>query len=241
MNLRLLPVACALAVLAAAPSASASHQDDHPPRGITTQGNAVVATPHDLAAFTFSASVRRSTPSAAQRVASRRLARVISAVRRAGVAADDVQTGSIRLSRLTRRTPSRRIRVIGYRASQSINVTVRDLPRAGAIVDIAVRAGATGVSGPRFDISNRAAVYREALRLALRDAREKAQALAQEAGVTLGRVTHVVEGGDAEPSNFLNASAPESAAGGSTGRVPTPVRPGNEEIGALVLVTFETA
>ena len=239
MTLRLAMIAILVALAAPSP-ASATHQDDHPAQGITTQGAANLTAPHDIAHFTFGATAQRRTPSVAQRAASRRLTRVISAVRRAGIAPADVRTGSIRLSRVTRRARSGRRRVIGYRASQSISVTVRDLRAAGGVVDTAVDAGATSVSGPRFDVSNRAAVYREALRLALRDAREKAQTLAQEAGVTLGRVTHVVESGEVEEvmGNFLAAAGERTA--GQSDSVPTPVRPGNEEIGARVLVTFET-
>jgi uncharacterized protein YggE len=238
MRLRLLAAAIALA----APSPALANHEDGASHGITTQGAALVTAKHDLARFTFGASARRSTPSAAQSAASARLTRVILAVRRAGVAPDDVRTGSIRLVRQTRRLRGGRVRVLGYRSSQTVRVTVRDLGLTSTVVDAAVKAGATSVSGPDFGISNRAEIYRQALRLALRDARAKAQALAEEAGVTLGRVIAVVENGEVEPSraNAL-AGAPSGASGGSDEeQVATPVRPGTESIGAFVSVTFET-
>ena len=237
---RLAVAAAAVVAAGAAPApALATHEDDAQHRGITTRGAAVVTAPHDLARITFGVSMRRATPARAQAAASARLARVISAVRRAGVPAEEVRTGSIRLYRVTRRAPGGRIRTLGFRSAQSVRVTVRDLPRTSTVLDAGIRAGATSVSGPRFDISDRAGVYRQALRAALRDAREKAQALAEEAGVTLGRAVTVVEGGDVEPSgSFLSAAAAEDEA--ASGRTSTPVRPGNEQIGATVSVTFET-
>jgi uncharacterized protein YggE len=238
------PLTAVLAALAlTAPSPALANHEDGAPHGITTQGAAILTAKHDIARFTFGASVRRSTPSAAQSAASARLTRVISVVRRAGVAPADVRTGSIRLFRQTRRLPGGRVRVLGYRSSQSIRVTVRDLGLTSTVVDAAVKAGATSVSGPDFGISNRAEVYRQALRVALRDARAKAQARAEEAGVNLGRVIAVVENGNVEPTTAASEGrvvGDFDSGASSDDSVPTPVRPGTESIGAFVSVTFET-
>jgi uncharacterized protein len=101
--------------------------------------------------------------------------------------------------------------------------------RAGAIVDLAVASGATNASGPSFDVSDREALYRDALRLAVTEARKKAEAIAGAGGVSVGDVTRVVEAGAEGPTMYL-ATAERAQS--------TPVEPGQEEIQATLTVTF---
>ena len=191
MSARAAVLALTAALVVAVPAAA---QDVTPP-GITTSAEAAVSAPQDIAAFTFAVRAVRTRPSSAQSVASRRMARVISAVRRAGVAAEDVVTETVILSRIRRRLRPKGRFVTRYRALQSVRVTIREISRTGPVVDAAARAGTTDFFGPEFDVSNREELYQQALRLALRRARAKAQVLAEEAGLTLGPATRIVEGG----------------------------------------------
>jgi uncharacterized protein YggE len=86
------------------------------------------------------------------------------------------------------------------------------------------------VYGPSLSRSDQAAVYRSALRAAYADARAKAQALAEAAGVTLGAMTATVEGG--------GASMPMPLAAGRAEDAKAAVEPGTQEIQASVAVTF---
>src|SRR5919108_16143 len=83
--------------------------------------------------------------------------------------------------------------VVGYSANGSVVATVRRLARAGAVVDAAVAAGANETSGPQFDRSSRSELKQKALREAFADARAKAEALAGEAGASLGEVRRIEE------------------------------------------------
>lgn len=239
MPARLAAFMLLLAALAA--PAPAAAQEGGPPNGITTSAEAVVSAPQDIAQFVFGVTAERPRPSAAQALASRRMARVIAAVRARGVAAADVTTNQITLRRITRRVGRRDRRIVRYQARQSVRATVRDIARAGAVVDAAARAGASDLFGPEFDVSNRDELYQQALRLALRRARAKAQVLAEEAGLTLGRAIRIVEGGLEQFSGDH-----EGAAGGGSGELapgssPTSVRAGRESVPASVIVTYETA
>jgi uncharacterized protein len=110
-----------------------------------------------------------------------------------------------------------------------VSVRVRNLDRAGPVVDAAVGAGANQVYGPSLTRSDQEAVYRGALKAAYADARAKAQALADAAGVTLGAMTSTVEGG---------ASAPMPLAAGRAEDAKATIEPGTQEIQASVSVTF---
>ncbi len=119
----------------------------------------------------------------------------------------------------------------GFTAQNSVSATVRNVARAGAVIDAAVAAGANQVSGPSLTHANPAALYRQALRAAVAEARLSAQALAAASNLTLGAVTAVVEGGSAPMPLFAASKAADEA--GST-----PIEPGQQEVTASVSVTF---
>src|SRR5262245_57819961 len=82
----------------------------------------------------------------------------------------------------------------GFVARNSLEVRIDDISKAGEIADAAVQAGATSIDGIRFDLKNRAAVEREAIRLAVADARARAEAAAAGAGRTLDRILKIEDG-----------------------------------------------
>ena len=196
------------------------------------QSSTLVA--NDAARVTLGVSATRRTAAAALQAASRQMQRVIGSARAAGVAPADIRTQNISVNKLVTRLKGGRTRNRGYRATQSIRVTVRAIAQTGRLVDRAVGAGATQVSGPDFFISNTARSYREALGLAFDDAHAKAQLLAGRAGATLGPVLSIDEGVTAE------SVGPAGQAGAAADGAPvTPVQPGQSRLDATVTVVFE--
>jgi uncharacterized protein len=218
----------ALAALAGVgrPEAAQGQEAAGPQRSVTALGTASVAAVPDRAHFSFG--VQAQARSAAQALAATdaQLTRVVAAVRQAGVAAPDIQTEQISL---TTRTSEDGGEVVGYTAIGSIAVRVRNLDRAGAIVDAAVGAGANQVYGPSLTRSDQEALYRNALRAAYADARAKAQVLADAAGVRLGELIVAVEGGGNAPMPLGARSAEDAQA---------TIEPGTQELQATVTVTF---
>ncbi|HEX8066103.1 MAG TPA: SIMPL domain-containing protein [Thermoleophilaceae bacterium] len=230
--------AAAVAILGAiAAPASAVAQSSAEPRSIVVVGTAVAQAPNDTAALDFRVEARSRTASGALANNAVRLQRVIDAIVGLGVARADVQTSNVSLRRYVRRVGKRRRKVTrGYLAVNAVSVTVRRIDTAGAVVDAAVRAGATGVSGVDFSTSKRDELYRQALADAYSDARSKAERLAQQSGVALGAPHTIVEGFeelgfDDEGRSQAGFSAPE-------GTVTTPIEPGTATIEATVTVRF---
>ena len=86
------------------------------------------------------------------------------------------------------------------------------------MIDAAVDAGANQVNGPTMSVADQGALYRQALKAAVADARLSAETLAAAAGRSLGKVTSVVEGGGATPvPMFEKAAAADSADAGRGG------------------------
>jgi uncharacterized protein YggE len=118
-------------------------------------------------------------------------------------------------------------------ARNTIEVRVDDLDRAGDVIDLSVQTGATSVSGVRFDLKNRDAQEREALRMAVADARARADAAVSGAGVSIDRVIRIEEQRDTYyPPQPRLAMMREEAQSPQT-----PIAPGQIEIRARVTLT----
>jgi uncharacterized protein YggE len=122
----------------------------------------------------------------------------------------------------------------GYVARNTIEVRVDDTTRVGELLELAVGSGATSVSGLRFDLKDRARLEREALRLAVSDARGKAEAAAAGAGRALDRVIRIDEQGASMPvpMPMMRAMAQDAVSSDAP-----PIAAGQIDIRAAVTVT----
>jgi uncharacterized protein len=186
---------------------------------ITVTGNGSIETVPDRATFSFTVTTNADTA----RAALGRNGATADAVA-AALAGAKVQTSDVMLQP---RFDDAGTTVLGYTASTTVTA-VMDLAKAGALVDAAVDAGANGVSGPSWSRSDRDALYRQALQAAVTDAKAKAQALADGAGLALGTVTAMTEGGGGvEPLPYASADAGIAK-----------LEPGTQTVDASVTVTF---
>jgi hypothetical protein len=198
-------------------------------RSIVVMGHGSVSTVPDRAQLSFGVSSSAKTASAALRANAAEMTKVIAAVKAQGIPATDIRTEFVSLSP---RYSASGEEVVGYTASNSVSVTVRNLAKAGGLIDAAVEAGANQVNGPNLVRSDASALYRLALRAAISNARAKAQAIAKASGLTLRRITGVTESGGPSP-----VSEPAKA-----GVAPsTPIEPGTQFVEASVTVTFSAA
>ena len=198
-----------------------------PTGGITVTGTGTITSVPDEATFTVGVQTQGSTAREALASNSEQMRRVIGAVRSAGVSKDDIQTQDVSVSA----NYSDGNQIDGYSASNSVLVTIRDLSRAGKVLDAASNAGANQVYGPSLSRSDQDALERKALRDAVGEARTKAEVLAKAAGVSLGGVTAITEGssGGAEPYYATDLRMAKADA---------PIEPGTQDIQASVTVTF---
>ena len=224
----LLAVGVAFAGVGRPESAQGSSPDT---RSVTVTGSGIVKAIPNEAAFTFGVSSTAATAQAAIAANAGKAHRVIAALRAAGVAKADLRTQDVSISRHWDENG----REDGFTAHNGVQVTVRALARAGAVVDAAVAAGATETSGPTPDRGDRDELYRGALKAAFAEARAKAATLAGEADASLGRVTRIEESSQGGPPPMPVYDRMALA------KEPTPVEPGTEEVQATVTVTFSLA
>ena len=139
---------------------------------IVVTGDGSVATVPDRASVSFGVSSDAKTASAALHANAADMTKVIAALKAQGIAAADIKTDLVSLSS---RYSSSGDAVIGYTATNSVTATLRSLAKVGPVIDAAVDAGANQVSGPNLVRSDATAIYRQALRAAISNARGKAR------------------------------------------------------------------
>lgn len=202
--------------------------DDDERRTVTASGTHERMVAPEVATARLGVTARRPEAQAAAEAASRTLRDMVAAVRDVGV--DELQTEPVRLRRAPGRGGDAPAAERPYVARQTISVRLRDLDRVAAVIDAAVRAGATDVAGPSFELADPREARRQALAAAVADARANAGRIADVAGVGLGRPLHIEErgGGGPQPTAVQRDSAAAS----------TPVVPGPIAVEAGVTVTF---
>ena len=192
----------------------------------------------DIATVRLGVAIVRPTASDAREAAAATMSALLEAVGAAGVGRRDIRTTLVDLSPVTDYSPERGPRVTGYQVSNTVEITVRDLASAGELIDAGLRAGASSLDGLEFRLDDPSSAEDAARRAAIDDARRRAAVLAEAAGVSVGRVVGIVEGGDRPP--------PPIAAGGTRGMLAmksaeaadTPVEGGSQEVVVSVVVTF---
>jgi len=222
----------ALIVAAATLLASPAAAQEALTNVVVTTGEAVVQRAPDRAFVTIASEARARNPRDAQRQNADAMNAVRDRLEKAGIAKEAVRTLGVDLQQEFDFQQGRRI-PREYVARNTIEVRIDDLPRAGEVVDVAVQAGAASVGGIRFDLRDRAGAEREALRLAVADARARADAAASGAGRAIDRIVKIEdsrETGISQPRPMMTMAREASAA-------PTPIESGVIEIRARVTLT----
>jgi hypothetical protein len=202
---------------------------------VTLTAEARVERAPDLAAMSAGVVTQAATAGEAMRLNAEAMSRVIAAVRRAGVADRDVQTSGLSLQPQYDYQDRRSPRLTGYQASNQVSVRLRELDRAGRVIDALVEAGANQVSGPGFEIAEPDAALDAARAAAVAKARTRADLYARALGMRVKRVVSLAEGFERAPGPMpvpRMAMAAESAAD-------TPIAPGELALTARVTLTVE--
>jgi uncharacterized protein YggE len=154
----------------------------------------------DLAVIQAGVVTQAATAAEALQQNNAQMARVLDALRKAGVAERDIQTARIGLSPQYRYADNKPPVITGYQASNQLSVRFRDVAKSGAILDALVAVGANDISGPNLTIDKPEAALDEARMDAIKQARARAALYAQAAGLKVDRILAISESGALPPS-----------------------------------------
>jgi uncharacterized protein YggE len=200
---------------------------------VVTAGEGVVKRAPDRAWVTVAAESRARTPRDAQKANADAMSAVLQKIK-ALLPPDAIRTVGYDLQPEFDYANNRQT-LRGYVARNTVELRVDDLPKLGELLEAAVGAGATSVSGVRFDVKDRDGAEREAIRLAVADARRRADAAAAGAGLKVDRVLRVEEHRAGPPfpqPRMMREAMTLQAAGGQP-----PIAAGEIEIQANVTLT----
>jgi uncharacterized protein YggE len=218
-----------------------------PTNTITVNGTGKVTATPDVATFSFSVTQTASTVGAAQTAATNQINSAISALTAGGVATADIQTTSYNINPHYEYqngacsgngicTPSKSV-LTGYDVSQTEQVKVRDLTKAGALFTSIGSLGVQSVDSLQFSIDSPEAIQNNARAMAIADAQTQAQKLASELGVKLvGVVNFTDNSGNQTPYPIAYSMAAETG----SAVAPTPSVPsGQQQVTENVSITYE--
>ncbi|MEX2238468.1 MAG: SIMPL domain-containing protein [Dehalococcoidia bacterium] len=165
-----------------------------PSTGINVSGEGRVTVEPDVAILNLGVEFQDENADAALVNANGAFDNLMEVLTDAGVAEEDIQTTGVSVQPIydySTETP----RITGYLASNIVNVKIRDLESVGEIIDAATGAAgnAVRINYISFDREDRADALAQARAQAVADAREKAEALAEGAGVELGDLQTISE------------------------------------------------
>lgn len=188
----------------------------------------------DLAVVQAGVMTQAATAGEAMQQNGARMAAVLAALRRAGIAERDIQTSSISLSPQYRYAENQPPILTGYQASNQVTVRFRDIARTGTVIDTLVKEGANNLSGPTLMVDKPEAALNEARTAAIAKARERAELYARAAGLRVERILSISESGPVIPVPMPM----QMLARGRVEAADTQVAAGERELSVTVSVRF---
>ena len=204
---------------------------------VTGEGK-VMATP-DIVLLSLGIEAEATTVAQAQRDAAEAMDGVMKALKSNGVAEKDIQTQrfSIYPVRKWIEDEQREI-IIGYRVTNIVVAKIRQVDKAGTIIDDVAEAGGdlTRIDSIGFTIDDPAPYYKEARAKAVGDAVAKAKQMAQVADIKLGKLLYISEGTQYVPPVVVRDYAIKAEGAAPP---PTSISPGELEIRVTVQMVYD--
>ena len=200
---RALSFSALLALVLSSTSMAASHTagvDEATPAGVTVTGTGRVTAQPDQATVQLGVQVRHEDLATARADVTRRSNAVLAHLASLGIDERHINATHINTQPQYRWDKQLETQVLtGYSVQRSIDLELVDLSLLATVIEGSTDAGANQVSPPRLSHSKAAALRRDALRLATKDAMANARAIAESLGTLLGRVQEISSAGSSQP------------------------------------------
>lgn len=225
MKFPLIVFACVVAF-----ASTASAQRSSP--AISVTGEATISAPPDLAQIDGGVTSEAKTAREAAEANNKAMGVVLLALKSAGIAEKDFQTSRLSLQPQYPLNKTGASAIVGFRASNRVTVTIRDVSKVANVVDALTANGANEIGGISFMVLNASKLLDEARPKAIEDARRKAEIYASAAGVSIGAALSISEdSASPAPVAFRKMAAGVAAS--------APIAQGEETLRVSVSVTYE--
>ena len=204
-----------------------------PQTGISVTGEGRITVTPDLAQVALGVEVSDPSAVKAQQNAAAQMDSVVSKLKELGIEDKDIQTSRYDLQPeydYSTRSPVLK----GYRATNLVTVKIRDVSKVGPMLDAITASGATRIQGISFSVSDPTAATTQGRDAAMKDAKTKADQLAQAAGVGVGTPI-LIEEVSSTPPPAVDVARAAPAAGAAPS---TPISVGTQEVQVTVRVVY---
>ena len=206
-----------------------------PTRTITVTGEGVIKGHPDVMTVNLGVQTHDRTANGALQQASEKATTLLNTLKAAGVAEDDITTTNVSIWPQYDYAGQH---ITGYQASNEVVARLKDLTKAGSVIDAAASSvgDAITLSGVSFSIDDSGALKNQARVAAVTAARTQAQLLADAAGAKVGKVLTINEISYNAPTPvYYSGAVPASADKG----VAVPLQPGTQQVTLDVSVVYE--
>lgn len=187
----------------------------------------------DIATISFGVTKGASTVAAAQNQTNTAIKNILAALSKMGVADKDIQTTNYSVN------PTYAVdqTIQGYTVTQNATVKLSQLEKVNQAIDMLTVQGANLVGQVSFGFSDsvKQNLENDARKMAVAHAKEKAQSLANAAGIHLGSIINVTENSNSVPQPITF-----DAMKGSANQIPTTITPGENEINLTITLSYQT-
>jgi uncharacterized protein YggE len=160
--------------------------------------------------------------------------KVINFLKSSGVDEKDIKTTNYNLYPQYTYENNKIPQIMGYQINQTLNIKIRNLDKVGAILEGGVNVGINQVDSLYFGFENDEQLKEQARKIAIDDAKKKAEVLASQLGVKLIKITGFSDNTISYPTPIYDAKA-ISGGGGTTPSIQT----GQNEITVDITITYE--
>jgi len=203
---------------------------------ITVNGEGKVSVTPDEAVVTVAVETDAADAAAALDTNSKDMQKVLNALKAQGIKDTEIETANVAVYPNRQYDPQTgKESLVGYRATNSVTVTLTDLTKVPAVFAAATEAGANNITGPVWQLSDNNQAVKEALTRATENALGKAQTLATASGVKVGPILVLNEGSVSTPPIYRDsayaAAVPDSV-------TPPPTSPQMIDVTASITATY---
>jgi uncharacterized protein YggE len=220
-------------------------KNQKPANTISVSAEGKIKAVPDLATVNIGVMTQGNTAAEVKDGNNTKINKIIEFVKAQGISAEDIKTSQFSFYP-QQNWQNGKGTIIGYQGDQTITVKVKGVDKSQTvlekILDGSVNSGANQIQGVNFGYENPENVQQEARKLAIDNAKTKAQGLAKEAGLTLGKVVSIAETGSYMPGIMSYADSAYGMGGGGVAMqksLAPNVEPGSQEITESMTVVFE--
>lgn len=199
--------------------------------GVSVVGQGIVLAQPDTAHVTLGVELSDSSLANAQAEAARRMDAVVTRLKADGIPESDIRTTSYNVNP---QYDNNQQTLRGYQIQNLVDVRSTNVNGLGPLIDGAIAAGASRIYGIRFEASAMQDLKNQARDQAMQNARAKADQLARDAGVSLGKPLAITE---SDPGGVtpVRAAAPAAAVQSAP---QTPIQAGELQVQTTVQVIW---